>query len=596
MGAGARVLKIDVQVDETGEARRNLAGVEQGIQKVEATGNKTGGALAQFTKNLTATGVEAGTAAEGVTAANASFAAAAPILGGFSAATVAAGAAVGGLVIGVAAVSELIRRSSEYYAEQSGVLDVNREAVERLKDGWNDVKFAIGEATVGNAGDFSSWIDLVTGGLVTIGLQLATDIALFKEFAQWVTRGGFSGQVADALMVGGDGPGVATARRNRDGSMTAAGDLALFQENERKRLAARQPRMTPAAEAEALFERDAQKAAAEATRLHNKELHEQEAAAKAVAREQHQLAEELRRVGDASREAYDTESAKFFLQNTKELKSITASLRDDYASMVLSKEKLAQREIEQAAAASRREVLDRGTQDNTDELLKQIDARRQLSLLQLKKDTEGVTDELQQQFLIFAQTYGDVLGGLPTTLQDTVAPIAAASGEIRDVMTTDIQAIGTQAQQTFAMVAVVVQRTSSELRAAATQITNDLEDMTFKGQTGPFGYRQFQEQTAQKLRNQADLAQRHETQGWGLPHFASGVTNFRGGSAVVGEHGPEIVRLPGGSDVIPNGRGMGGIQLTIDARGANFTSEASIELLADRVQQKLAPLFIRFGG
>jgi hypothetical protein len=37
-----------------------------------------------------------------------------------------------------------------------------------------------------------------------------------------------------------------------------------------------------------------------------------------------------------------------------------------------------------------------------------------------------------------------------------------------------------------------------------------------------------------------------------MPGFASGVRNFSGGLAVVGEEGPEIVRLPPGSDVIPN--------------------------------------------
>lgn len=37
-----------------------------------------------------------------------------------------------------------------------------------------------------------------------------------------------------------------------------------------------------------------------------------------------------------------------------------------------------------------------------------------------------------------------------------------------------------------------------------------------------------------------------------LPRFADGVTNFGGGLAVVGERGPELVRLPRGSDVIPN--------------------------------------------
>jgi len=39
-----------------------------------------------------------------------------------------------------------------------------------------------------------------------------------------------------------------------------------------------------------------------------------------------------------------------------------------------------------------------------------------------------------------------------------------------------------------------------------------------------------------------------------VPGFASGVTNFSGGWAVVGEQGPELVNLPKGSDVIPNGK------------------------------------------
>jgi TP901 family phage tail tape measure protein len=36
-----------------------------------------------------------------------------------------------------------------------------------------------------------------------------------------------------------------------------------------------------------------------------------------------------------------------------------------------------------------------------------------------------------------------------------------------------------------------------------------------------------------------------------IPGFAGGVTNFSGGFAMVGEEGPELVKLPGGSDVIP---------------------------------------------
>lgn len=39
-----------------------------------------------------------------------------------------------------------------------------------------------------------------------------------------------------------------------------------------------------------------------------------------------------------------------------------------------------------------------------------------------------------------------------------------------------------------------------------------------------------------------------------VPQFASGVQNFSGGMALVGERGPELVNLPTGSSVIPNGR------------------------------------------
>jgi hypothetical protein len=43
-----------------------------------------------------------------------------------------------------------------------------------------------------------------------------------------------------------------------------------------------------------------------------------------------------------------------------------------------------------------------------------------------------------------------------------------------------------------------------------------------------------------------------------IPQFARGVRNFRGGMAVVGERGPEIVNLPRGSDVLTNRESFGG--------------------------------------
>lgn len=66
------------------------------------------------------------------------------------------------------------------------------------------------------------------------------------------------------------------------------------------------------------------------------------------------------------------------------------------------------------------------------------------------------------------------------------------------------------------------------------------------------------------LHEQALLAQLRIT-----PGFANGVRNFGGGMAMVGERGPEMVRLPRGSDVIPN-HALGGVTVntTININGS----------------------------
>lgn len=46
----------------------------------------------------------------------------------------------------------------------------------------------------------------------------------------------------------------------------------------------------------------------------------------------------------------------------------------------------------------------------------------------------------------------------------------------------------------------------------------------------------------------------------GVPGFASGVRNFAGGMAIVGERGPELLRLPRGSDVFSNRESRGMLQ------------------------------------
>lgn len=63
----------------------------------------------------------------------------------------------------------------------------------------------------------------------------------------------------------------------------------------------------------------------------------------------------------------------------------------------------------------------------------------------------------------------------------------------------------------------------------------------------------------------------------GIPQFATGVQNFSGGMAIVGEQGPELVNLPRGSDVIPNnklGGSTGGGSTTININVGLMTGSA----------------------
>lgn len=61
-----------------------------------------------------------------------------------------------------------------------------------------------------------------------------------------------------------------------------------------------------------------------------------------------------------------------------------------------------------------------------------------------------------------------------------------------------------------------------------------------------------------------------------LPRFASGVENFSGGLAVVGERGPELVNLPRGSDVIPNHKiGAGQTTINVSINAGAFVGSSS---------------------
>lgn len=66
-----------------------------------------------------------------------------------------------------------------------------------------------------------------------------------------------------------------------------------------------------------------------------------------------------------------------------------------------------------------------------------------------------------------------------------------------------------------------------------------------------------------------------------IPGFASGVNNFSGGLAVVGERGPELVNLPGGSSVTPNNKL--GDTFVINLEGVMASSRADLRRVGEDI-------------
>jgi tape measure domain-containing protein len=64
-----------------------------------------------------------------------------------------------------------------------------------------------------------------------------------------------------------------------------------------------------------------------------------------------------------------------------------------------------------------------------------------------------------------------------------------------------------------------------------------------------------------------------------IPYLAEGTDYFKGGMAIVGEKGPELVNLPTGSSVTPNSK-LGGVNITVNMDGIMARSRADLREIA----------------
>lgn len=585
-----KVLRINVLVDEDGQAERKLDAVDQKIDHLGTASEKTTRPLDRLTGSLKDSGDEADDLALATKGASFEFDKSIPIIGGMTTKMALATAGTAALALGIIGVGLAVKESISYYLEQSNVLAVNEKAVDRVDAAWGRLKYTIGQVIVGTDGDVSGWLNLVSVGLDVMTVKLTTGIAFWRELVANLPLGqtlNLVNEYVDHRF--GDDPTGGGDTRYRDASgqptdyakariAAAAGELQLL-----TRSHADYGQMVNRVMPDAIEWLEAYHEAIEQSRL------------------------ELAAFFDMQRQAFDNELADAFVGNLDAIRGATRDLRDEFAALVLSKDQLKQFEIHQDTDRAIAGIDPRV--ENAEQAIAALEARRQGQLLALRADSEGLSEALRQDILVFRETYADVLGGLPSEMQSIVPETVATSAEIREAFTGAFADVEATASRTFESI-VIQAKTAQQLLQEAAMMEYDAERNQQAGD--PLGIGWWQRIAAADRRRQAGQAgYRESVVGWSRGGIVpdDGVLYARDGAFVPRGTDTVPAMLTPGEGVI-NRAGMaalekinsgvvGGLTITgplVDARGASFQDEAAITRLADRVQQKIAELAIRVGG
>jgi hypothetical protein len=579
-----RVLKLDVIVDENGTARRALSELEGGVKRVEtsaSTGLKS--ALDTTKSGLTDVAKEAETGAASLMAVEEATTASAVAMAGLTAGMGLVLVAAGAAGSAVYALGNYVKDASQYYIEQSGVLEINRESVAHLKDTWDDLKFVIGEVIVGGDGDFRGWVGLVEAGLVTIGLQLAADIAFYKELGQLIKEGASGTGRANPFDTGSL-PGVDTSLRNMDGSDTPFARLQAYQKKlldptrgGRDPLGLDVPESNPA-EAERMTNEYISQQKREQLDLERQQKKEAEDRLRTM-NEHVKLENDLTQAILRSKEAYDREILAAERANEKRIESLSSSTKDSFLKATLSK---ADYDRYQVGAKGDRAIADIDPRaSNADQLRRQYEAEKEFGLLQLQQSAEGLTPAIADELNAFRIKYQDVIGALPTEFQAIIPPILAASTEMKDGLTADLDHVQQKTEQLTGSFVNMgnAARSASDIAAGLEATDRMYRDAGFFVQ---------QDWNVTKLRQQ-------QTRTFGLGG-SNGVDTvpawLRPGEGVLSRTGMATLdRLNAGGAI----GGRGGLTLAsgavvVDARGANFSDDAALDRLAEKIQARITAI------
>ena len=587
---GEKVLKLNIVIDEDGKARRAVTDLETGIQRIEGTSSshtratvkqaaaiedlggrmrvtaKTVDELTGHTEkldrgmqSLSKATLQIGTAAALVDPRMAGLG---RTMMGVSNGAGALGVAIGGLAVVAAGEIAFLKESAELYLRKSRLLDEHQPHVDELRGKWEALLYVTGAGLIGSGQHFDGWIDLVGDGLVT----LVADKILPAILAWNQLRAAMLGETPDPRNGTKRGPGTdvqlpspspwdISRRQDPDGLEAALKHIAAFDA--------------------------AQRAAAET--------------AKALRNEMVGIRNELTTIEMSSKAAFDDEIFASYKKQMTDIRGLTFGIRDDFAAMVLSGKDLQTFKINESTDRAIADIDPRAS--NAGDMTAKLQAQRELALLMMKKDSEGMTDELVMQLRVFQQTWGHIVGDLPVHFQAMLPKLKEAAEQIPKSFKPQFDKVRADAEETFNLITIQA-KSSLELLNEAATMDMDAERNMQRGDSSGMGF--FQRRAAASKRKKA---------------FDQGMWGFEDGG-IVGVHGIRYFDRGGmarGTDTVPAmltpgelvlnaaqqknvAASMGGVTIQVDARGAQFQDDAALDRLVDKIQRRFSVLSERMGA
>lgn len=306
-----------------------------------------------------------------------------------------------------------------------------------------------------------------------------------------------------------------------------------------------------------------------------------------------QSGEDLRRVLEASKAAFDNEIAGKFMENLRNIKQETYNIRDAFLAVALSKQDLTGDGVGDMAKVTADQKYQRQVEGvdtragNAAELIRRFEAERQMAILQAKQGAEGMTTAMADEFNAFRIQFSDIIGTLPVEFQGIVPDVLASSAALRNGLTADMSAVRARQDDAIQGYILIAQTAEQAADTAARLSATDkrLADAGWFVNIDPNVSKIREQQTGGRLFAAGGYVEPRYLAGGGSAGTDTVPAMLTPGEGVLSRTGMRALDQLNAGGGLGSKSGASSVAITIDARGAQFADDAALDRLADKLSR-----------